>query len=173
MPTEFMYVSPTAPFLRLRLKSAGRIQFKNSVYKTEDEKVAAELDKLIATASNVAALVSKVDREKALALAETHKRMHNMGGAVKGAMSAGDIEAMQRRAEMEERDLQIARASADPKMAAAFSEILNENDLLLTQKGNVHRDSGEGFKEDKPVPKSDGEKAAKASVAAAFGGKSK
>lgn len=95
-----------------------RVRFEKGQFKTDDDKLAAAIDELLAESVGIRRNCRKTDKQAALALALKHKKMMQRTGAVKGGVTAGAAKSAMDTA-LYERDLELHPQHPD---ADAFAE---------------------------------------------------
>jgi len=166
---EVCYVAPNAPSFSLRVtigEKDTRIKFTHKEFRTNNEALIAELDKLIKEKPNVAAIIHKVDIAKAEELARAHMaQVAAQRGTVKGPVSADDAKRSVEMA-MAEREKDLAAQGATVEDLDKLRDEMAADSLALTEnsKGVIAPDNRDGFSEDpKPLPLPEAEEAAKPS----------
>lgn len=135
--TTHTYVSANSPSLTLYFdidedRLHEKVQFKSANFITDDEAIAAVLDKAIAKKPALGRAIRKLDKAAAEETARRHLAAMKspLPAGVSGGMNSENAN-LANRMQMNERDAVIDKI--DPKVKA---EQLPEKDLLLTVAGN-------------------------------------
>lgn len=127
-----MFVSPEAPAFRVRLE-AGKIQFENGVFKTDNPKIIKELEHLMQVNAGIKRYVKRVSLEKGLAAVEAHKNSLRKAG-ISGPLTSQHLNEM-RKADTMQRDEVLRNLADDPAKAQALDEALDHGNMMVTEPG--------------------------------------
>lgn len=133
MATQHVYVAERASGFNFTVimedakgkETRHRVRFEKGQFKTDDDKLAAAIDELLASNVSLRRNCRKADREAALALALKHKAMMERTGAHKGGVTSEAVK-MAMTESLAERDKELRKKAVDVDAFADENLVLSE-----------------------------------------------
>lgn len=122
-----------------------RVRFEKSQFKTDDDKLAEEIDKLIAKVIPIKRNVRKADRAAAERLALEHKEMMQNYGAQKGGVTAQAAKLAMDTTVLQQRDERLKSESID-------REAFADENLVLSETANAQPQVADEGGDPEPIP---------------------